>query len=56
MNVIYFKKAVKQEKLSLVTLSPTNEEVYADFFFFLKNFNWRLITLQYCDGFHHTFT
>ena len=26
------------------------------FFFFLINFNWRLITLQYCCGFCHTFT
>jgi len=25
-----------------------------NFFFF--NFNWRLITLQYCGGFCHTFT
>ena len=25
-----------------------------DYIFF--NFNWRLITLQYCDGFCHTFT
>ena len=24
--------------------------------FFLIYFNWRLITLQYCDGFCHTFT
>ena len=23
---------------------------------FFKNFNWRLITLQYCGGFCHTFT
>ena len=26
------------------------------FFFFFLYFNWRLITLQYCDGFCHTFT
>ena len=26
------------------------------FFLFLKIFNWRLITLQYCGGFCHTFT
>ena len=26
------------------------------FFFFLIYFNWRLITLQYCGGFCHTFT
>ena len=27
-----------------------------NFFFFLIYFNWRLITLQYCGGFCHTFT
>ena len=26
------------------------------FFSFFLYFNWRLITLQYCDGFCHTFT
>ena len=26
------------------------------FFFFLIYFNWRLITLEYCGGFCHTFT
>ena len=26
------------------------------FFFFFNLFNWRLITLQYCSGFCHTFT
>jgi len=27
------------------------------FFFYIKKiFNWRLITLQYCGGFYHTFT
>ena len=26
------------------------------FFFFFNYFNWRIITLQYCDGFCHTST
>jgi len=30
--------------------------VYKLWMLFFFNFNWRLITLQYCDGFCHTFT
>ena len=30
--------------------------LHADFIFILFFFNWRLITLQYCVDFHHTFT
>ena len=31
------------------------QEIPESFFFFLIYFNWRLITLQYCGGFCHTF-
>ena len=30
--------------------------LYICVIFFSNSFNWRLITLQYCDGFCHTFT
>ena len=30
--------------------------MYHVFFFLIIYFNWRLITLQYCGGFHHTST
>ena len=30
--------------------------MYWCIFCFCKLFNWRLITLQYCSGFYHTFT
>ena len=37
-------------------LSFLNVEFWANFFFFKKLINWRLITLQYCSGFCYTLT
>ena len=47
----------------VLTTGPAFRELlqHCLFFFYVHgyiffNFNWRLITLQYCDGFCHTFT
>ena len=38
----------------MLLFHKTSTRLMTSFFFF--NFNWRLITLQYCGGFCHTFT
>ena len=59
--IIYKKHIVKQKKTPISTLgSWTTSYLFSHTFFYFVNpfihFNWRLITLQYCSGFCHTFT